>query len=223
MARHVLVVSAFVLMGVFLSSVFSKPESPSDVAIADVPFVKRTPQELYLTSEAAFSVLQDNPDILFIDVRDPGEIAVAGHPEPLDAIVPIRVHVDEFDERLGQYKLADNPAFLGQMDAMLIRFEKTKSDRIIVTCGSGWRSAKAARRLAQAGYTDVWHIIDGYEGEERPGINLQNAWQLAGLPWTTTATVPGSRWDLLFGEGSETGGISAASQDTSETRLPDGG
>ena len=74
---------------------------------------------------------------------------------------------------------------------------KSNDDLIIVTCGSGMRSAAAAQRLIDAGYTNVWHISDGYDGDELPGINTQNAWRLAGLPWTN-APVFGDEWRLIL-------------------------
>lgn len=165
---------------------------------ATVPPVKSTRANLYLSSHDAFVALFRDPDIFLVDVRDPQEISLSGHPEPVDAIVPVRVLTDVMDPETGDYALADNPAFLAQMDSMIARFGLSKSDPIIVTCGSGRRSAEAARRLIDAGYTSVWHIIDGYSGEERPGMNIANAWDLAGLPWTKTKIVPGSAWDSLF-------------------------
>ena len=146
--------------------------------------VKLTPQQKYLTSVEAYRLLEKNPDILFVDVRDPVEVMLSGHPRFIDAIVPVRAQSTEFDDELKQWVLKDNPNFVMYMEQALDLHGKTKDDMIIVTCGSGWRSAQAARQLHDAGFTDVWHIPDGYEGEDLPGFNIKNAWQLAGLPWS---------------------------------------
>lgn len=159
---------------------------------------KHTPLGLYLSSEEAFELLNLSPETLFIDVRDPVEISIMGHPRGIDAIVPFKVYSDQFDESIGEYTLVENPEFLSEMDSILAAFGKSKTDEIVVTCGSGWRSAAAVRKLAEDGYTNAWHVVDGYEGEEKIGSNSDNAWQLAGLPWTTTETVPGSAWRKLF-------------------------
>ena len=169
----------------------------STVNASVVPEIKSTPLKLYLTSQDAFKLLKKKPDILFIDVRDPVEISQTGRPEPVDAIVPVKVQTNKFDQKLNEYALEENPWFLESMEEMLRRFGKTKHDTLIVTCGSGIRSALAVRRLSKAGYTNVWHIADGYEGDERPGRNLKNAWKLAGLPWSNSS-VPGSEWIMLL-------------------------
>jgi len=38
--------------------------------------------------------------------------------------------------------------------------------------------------LVQCGYTDVWNITDGMEGDLVDGKRTKNGWKNAGLPWT---------------------------------------
>ena len=154
--------------------------------------VKLTPQMKYLTSQDAYSLLSADPNIFFVDVRDPVEVKLTGHPSMIDAVIPVRAQSNIFDEELKEWALKDNPDFLMYMEQALATFGKSRHDMIIITCGSGWRSAHAARLLHDAGYTDVWHIPDGYVGEEKRGLNLANAWQLEGLPWSYE-TVYGSQ------------------------------
>ena len=64
-----------------------------------------------------------------------------------------------------------------------------KDDTIVLICRSGKRSAKAASLMAKAGYTNVYHLVDGYEGDkanEGPskGQRVVNGWKSAGLPWS---------------------------------------
>lgn len=177
------------MSGVFASSIDS----------VEVPAIKVTPLKLYLSSVDAFDILEQDSDILFIDVRDPVEIAQTGHPAAIDAIVPTKIHSDQYDADLGEYVLKDNPAFVPMMDEMIAQFGKSKHDKIIITCGSGWRSAEAVRKLSKAGYTNVWHIVDGYDGETKPGRNSKNAWKLAGLPWSKSK-VPGGEWIMMFAD-----------------------
>lgn len=179
-------------------------ESPRPEIIAysaGVTAEKSTELGLYLSSEEAFAFLQDYPDTLFIDTRDPLEISMMGHPLGIDAIVPISIHSDKFVDSREAYALARNPDF-GKMWAYIAReLAVAKDDVIIVTCGNGRRSALAVNALAAKGYTNVWHIVDGYPGEElepRDGTNTQNAWQLAGLPWGNEENLPGSAWAMLF-------------------------
>lgn len=173
----------FAILGIagvsFLTYVY-----PIGMSAAQVPTSKHFTLHNYVSSEEASQLLQEDPDILFIDVRDTLEVAMFGHPEPIDAIVPVRLQTDVFDEALQEYVLADNPEFLAQMDTFVSEQGKGRDSLIIITCGSGYRSAMAAEILATAGYTNVWHIPDGYVGDHKPGLNTQNAWQLAGLAWS---------------------------------------
>lgn len=159
-------------------------ELASDLDAATLIPQKKTPLGLYMSSPKAFRMISEDPEILFIDVRDPLEVAMAGHPMAIDKIVPIQVQSDTFDAELNEFALVPNEHFLKQMKLALAERGKSKHDLIIVTCGSGYRSAEAVRKLSAAGYTNVWQIPDGYAGDEKRGMNLENAWQNAGLPWS---------------------------------------
>ena len=167
----------------FVSSVHAE-ELVSDLDAATLIPLKETPLGLYMSSPKAFRMINEDPEILFIDVRDPLEVAMVGHPMAIDKIVPIQVQSDVFDEDLNEFALVRNADFLKQMELALNETGKSKHDLIIVPCGSGYRSAEAVRELSAAGYTNVWHIPDGYAGDEKRGMNLENAWQNAGLPWS---------------------------------------
>ena len=124
-----------------------------------------------------------------------------GHPVGIDAIVPIKVHSDKYLEDRGAFTLASNPDFEKMWWGISSEFGVAKDDVIIVTCGNGRRSAITVNALAAQGYTNVWHIVDGYEGEDlepRNGPNTQNAWLLAELPWSNDEHLPGSAWVKLF-------------------------
>jgi rhodanese-related sulfurtransferase len=65
----------------------------------------------------------------------------------------------------------------------------TKSDTLILICRSGKRSAGAANLLADLGYTRVFTIVDGYEGDKAKsgpmvGQRVVNGWKNNGLPWS---------------------------------------
>lgn len=156
----------------------------SDLDASEMVRAKSTPLGLYMSSPKAFRMISEDPEILFIEVRDPMEVALMGHPMAIDKVVPIRVQSEDFDEELNEYALVPNEHFLQQMELALAEAGKSKHDLIIVSCGSGYRSAEAVRKLSTAGYTNVWHIPDGYLGDEKRGMNLENAWQNAGLPWS---------------------------------------
>ena len=60
-----------------------------------------------------------------------------------------------------------------------------KTDRVIVMCRSGDRSARAVEKLAEAGFTRVYNQHEGFEGDlSADGRRSVNGWRNAGLPWT---------------------------------------
>ena len=65
----------------------------------------------------------------------------------------------------------------------------SKNDTVILMCRSGDRSSKATNLLAELGYTKVYTVIDGFEGDvakdgPQAGQRVVNGWKNAGLPWT---------------------------------------
>ncbi len=184
----------FSLLATLTSYSFPNAAS-SKLETSKLPAAKQTSLGKYLSSNAAYKLLQDNDSVLFIDVRDSVEIGLSGHPANIDAIVPLKIQTTRYNDTLFEFELTPNVQFVEELEQVLELNGKTKDDMIILTCGSGIRSAMAVNVLAKANYTNVWHIPDGYEGDEKPGINTKNAWQLAGLPWSDEL-VHGSHWRL---------------------------
>lgn len=146
---------------------------------------KTTPLGLYLTPRDAHAALQDNPDILFIDVRDPIEVAFVGHATPMDANVPVRIATHVFDPAQGSYRMEPNTAFVAEVAAVLDRAGLDRDAPVFVMCRSGGRSAAAARQLIEAGFGNVWNLVEGFEGDSDPATRARsvNGWRNAGLPW----------------------------------------
>jgi rhodanese-related sulfurtransferase len=71
----------------------------------------------------------------------------------------------------------------------------TPEHTIMAMCRSGGRSAMALNVLAKAGFTKVYNIVDGMEGDlvadpesAFVGQRLRNGWKNAGCPWTYELT-----------------------------------
>jgi len=167
----------------------------SDVDPATLHASKTTPLGLYLTPVAAHRALSENPEILFIDVRDPVEITFVGHAEGLDKIIPVGIATREVNPETGQYRMVANNAFAANVEEFVAERGKTKSDPIFVSCRSGSRSAVAARMLIENGYTNVWSLVEGFEGDRAPdGTRTLNGWRNAKLPWGYKLA-PGVAWE----------------------------
>ena len=162
-----------------------------------VPAFKSISSKRYVSSQDAFDLLQNDTAILFVDVRDPVEVSVHGQPDMIDANVPIRVLKQAHKGAPKDDALALNPNFIADMQRAFQEHNKSRHDMVILICGSGRRSAEAARSMEAAGFSNVWHVPDGYPGDEHQGHNTKHAWRLAGLPWRQT-DVNSAAWQLLL-------------------------
>ena len=159
----------------------------SKLDISKVAKKRKTPFNKYLSAKEAHDALVKDGSIVFIDVRDPIEINFVGHSSGMDANVPLRtVSKKKFKSKKGSYGWKDNKHFVAEVDAMMKRQGHAKSDVVFLSCRSGVRSAVAARLLHKAGYTNVWNLVEGFEGskDKKTGIRSKNGWRNAGLPWS---------------------------------------
>lgn len=161
---------------------------PVCAAAQDVPKIKQTKLALYLSStEAADVIRAGRSKVLFIDVRTRAEIQFVGYTAEIDGVVPF-VELSQFgdwDEANNRYKLEPNATFSDGVMRLLTAKGLTKADKVIVICRSGDRSARAVDALSLAGFTNVYSVVDGFEGDLSPeGRRTVNGWKNAGLPWT---------------------------------------
>jgi rhodanese-related sulfurtransferase len=160
-------------------------EIKSDVSPEKVNQSRSTSLGLYLSPKGAFKALKENPKIVFIDVRDPIEVSFVGHAVGTDKNIPLSLATHEFSPELGRYKMKENPNLLVEVKNLIDREGVTKKDPIFVACRSGGRSGKVARKLIKAGYTNVWNLVEGFEGDKNnEGVRTLNGWRNTGLPWT---------------------------------------
>ena len=161
-------------------------------SIADeVEAYRETTLGLYVTAVEAHDLIQDNDRAVLIDVRDPIEIKFTGFAEPTDIHVPwVLADRDNFDDETKTWSMVKNTDFEGQIRAELEALGVNKEDPIIVMCRSGaTRSAPAADVIAEMGYSDVYSMTDGFEGEKlkegnSQGVRAQDGWRNSGLPWS---------------------------------------
>jgi rhodanese-related sulfurtransferase len=159
---------------------------------ASVPAPKRTKLGQYLSSpEAAKFMDQNASKALFLDVRTTAEVTFLGMPAQADANVPYMKEPDfpVWDGVKGTFKLEPNPNFLPEVRRRLDAKGLGPNDTIVLICRSGDRSAAAANLLAEAGFRNVYSVVDGFEGDlatdgPKAGQRVVNGWKNAGLPWS---------------------------------------
>ena len=156
----------------------------------DIPEYKQTRAERYLTSKEAYEEIQvEEHKILFLDVRTRSELAVVGMPTVADANVPFMLMAEPmtWNDEWGSFKMTANPNFLKAVKQRLKEKGLTRDDKVFLMCRSGGRSASAADLLSEAGFTNVFSVVDGYEGDmAKNGKRILNGWKNSDLPWSYT-------------------------------------
>lgn len=152
---------------------------------------KQSKLGLYMTAEQSYKYTMEHMNkSLFLDIRTPEELNFLGAPTVMDANVPSKLlDMTAWDDKKHNYKEVENKSFVAEVDARRMKKGLGKDDTIILMCRSGNRSAEAADLLANSGYTHVYSVVDGYEGDkakegENKGKRTVNGWKNSGLPWT---------------------------------------
>lgn len=152
----------------------------------NLPKAKQTALGLYVTAKEAHEKWQANPDqVKIIDVRTPEEYLFVGHPT-MAWNIPVFAQSYEWDAAKQQFPMKPLPDFVARVQGV------AKPDAtLLVTCRAGGRAAIAINMLAQAGYKQVYNIVDGVEGDpvDDPtsvfhGQPMKNGWKNSGCPWT---------------------------------------
>lgn len=121
-----------------------------------------TPSEAHqLATEGAATI---------VDIRTRAEWEYVGHVED----VPL-IEWQSYGAR------QPDPAFVEKLAA---RFPRDAA--ILLLCRSGVRSHHAATAAARAGFTRVYNVLEGFEGDqdEHGRRGTVGGWRHAGLPWT---------------------------------------
>ncbi|CAL1241019.1 rhodanese-like domain-containing protein [Candidatus Methylocalor cossyra] len=123
-----------------------------------------------LDPAAVFAALQADSTAILLDVRDPVEFSLVGHP-PGAVNVPWKFAPD----------WRPNPDFLAQVKALA----PAPDTPLFLLCRSGQRSFDAAQALAAAGYCNLANVEEGFEGPLNPQRQRSTVagWRFRGLPW----------------------------------------
>ena len=124
-----------------------------------------------LQPKEAFVWLQDHPDALFVDVRMEIESLYVGRPPDV-----VNVPWYEYPD------LQPDPARFAEAVA---REATSKKQPVLLICRSGKRTQDAGKALAEAGFSDVQHVVHGFEGELDAHFRRSSlsGWRFDGLPW----------------------------------------
>jgi len=122
-----------------------------------------------LTPQEAFDLLRLAPGARLVDVRTRAELDWVGR-------VPGAVEI-EWNQYPGGIR---NPNFLAEL-----RRQVDPEVAVLFLCRSGVRSIAAATTATEAGYTNSYNVLEGFEGDKDANgqRNHIGGWRRAGLPW----------------------------------------
>ena len=126
----------------------------------------------HLNAKEARDFLKSTPNAPFVDCRSEMEFLFVGHPTGV-------LHVAWNDGP----DWAINPHFIGQMKRLAGANHTHRP--VVLICRSGNRSLEAGAALEDAGFTEVYNVLHGFEGDldEKHQRNATNGWRHDGLPW----------------------------------------
>ena len=169
----------------------AQPARSQAVAAAKLPEAKRTRLALYVAARDVPALIEASggpAKVLFLDVRTRAEAMYVGMADGVDALVPFVEHQElmtDWDDRRGIYRLEPLQDFVPEVNRRRQAKGLAKSDVVILICRSGDRSSRGANRLQEDGYTRIYSVVDGFEGDKsKEGRRTVNGWKNAGLPWS---------------------------------------
>jgi len=123
-----------------------------------------------LTPAEAHELWRNAPGAKLVDVRTRAEWDYVGR-------IPGAVEI----EILTYPGNRPNAAFVTELEN---KVEKTAP--VLFICRSGGRSHNAAMLAQEAGYSDTYNVLEGFEGDRdsQGHRNTTGGWRAAGLPWT---------------------------------------
>jgi rhodanese-related sulfurtransferase len=126
----------------------------------------------HLSPKETYDFLRDKPEALLIDCRSEMEYLFVGHPSGA-------LHVSWNDGPDWEV----NPHFVGQVTKLAGTDHATRP--VILICRSGMRSQEAGEALKQAGFSNVYNVLHGFEGDldDKRHRGSKNGWRFEGLPW----------------------------------------
>jgi rhodanese-related sulfurtransferase len=130
---------------------------------------KQLPYDGALTPSEAHELLTLAPGAKLVDVRTRAELDWVGR-------IPGSVEIEWQGYPDGRI----NPNF-----ATELRGQVDPESLVMFLCRSGGRSHNAAALAKQNGYTEVYNVLEGFEGDKdaHGHRNTVGGWRKAGLPW----------------------------------------
>ncbi len=129
-----------------------------------------------LTPEETWEILKNEESAVLIDVRSQAEWSFVGVTD-LSSLSKEALSI-EWKSFPG---MVDNPNFVDQVSAAC----PDKNAKIFSLCRSGQRSIATSKALTNAGFSQCYNILEGFEGDTDDAAHRGHTggWKFRGLPW----------------------------------------
>ncbi|MDH5648999.1 MAG: rhodanese-like domain-containing protein [Gammaproteobacteria bacterium] len=131
-----------------------------------------------ITPKEAWNLVQKDPRAVLIDIRSNMEFLFIGHPKGAINVA----WIDEPDWKI-------NPHFAAEVRKVMLGGVSSVADHasapVILICRSGKRSLEAGELLVKEGFTEVYNVLEGFEGDldENHRRGTLGGWRYHQLPW----------------------------------------
>ena len=131
-----------------------------------------------VTPREALKLIKEDQRVVLIDVRSSMEFLFVGHPRG-------SVHVPWIDEP----DWIVNPHFITEVRKVMlggVGMDDHAGDApVVLICRSGKRSLEAGKLLIEEGFSEVYNVTEGFEGEldDHHHRSTLGGWRFHGLPW----------------------------------------
>lgn len=123
----------------------SVKQSVTETTSQLVSQAKKAMEEIHVDATQAATLMVENPDLIVLDLRTPGETA--------KGIIPAAINIDfrssEFSESLKKL---------------------SRDKNYLIHCQSGGRSTQALTVFKSLGFEKIYHLDGGYSGWEKAGL-----------------------------------------------------
>lgn len=133
---------------------------------------------IHITPQETSDLIHNEPNLIFVDVRSEMEFLFIGHP-----VGSVNIPwIEEPDWEI-------NPHFVRDIRRLIlggvICTEDSQCAPIVLICRSGKRSAEAGQVLIDAGFSRVYNVNTGFEGDlnDHHQRSTLGGWRFDGLPW----------------------------------------
>lgn len=125
----------------------------------------------HLMPTEAAEYLHSNPNALFVDCRSQMEFLFVGHP-----LRAVNIAWNDGPD----WEI--NPHFVGEVKKLAGHGGERA---VVLICRSGNRSIDAGRALENAGFSQIYNVLHGFEGDldDDHHRGTENGWCFDGLPW----------------------------------------